>query len=61
MNCKKCEGRVFLDRTYSEKQHIELFCIMCGARWMLDKNKNRFAAWLTKMETALSNAASVTG
>lgn len=61
MNCKKCSGRVFVDRAFSEKKHIELFCIMCGARWMLDKEKNGFAGWLMKLETALRNAVAVSG
>jgi len=45
----KCNGRVFIDRVFSERRHIELFCIQCGSRWMLDK-KNKFAAWLWEME-----------
>lgn len=45
------------DRVFSEKKHVELFCILCGNRWMLDKTKNRFAAWLWKMEQRHANAA----
>lgn len=45
------------DRVFSEKKHVELFCILCGKRWMLDKTKNRFAAWLWKMEQNHANAA----
>lgn len=72
MWCKKCEttkvltdgsiqkirGRVFVDRIFSERSHVELFCINCGARWMLDKGKSVFAAWLMKVEE--SHAAAVT-
>jgi hypothetical protein len=29
MTCKKCGGRVFVDRVFSQKLHVELFCIMC--------------------------------
>lgn len=61
MNCKKCSGRVFVDRAFSEKKHIELFCISCGCRWMLDKEKNRFGAWLMKLEQGLRDAVAVTG
>lgn len=58
MWCKKCTGRVFVDRIFSEKSHIELFCVMCGMRRMLDKEKSVFAAWLLKKETAHSLAVS---
>ncbi|AYB70910.1 hypothetical protein SEA_YABOI_73 [Streptomyces phage Yaboi] len=50
MNHTKCGGRVFVDRVYSEKSHLELACIECGARWMLDKTKNKLAAWLISRE-----------
>lgn len=56
MNCMKCGGRVFVDRVYSEKKHVELFCIICGNRWMLDKTKSKVAAWLWKLETAHAHA-----
>jgi hypothetical protein len=49
MNCKKCKGRVFVDRVYSQNLRIELFCILCGKRWMV-KRDNRFGAWLSKRE-----------
>lgn len=66
MNCKKCGGRVFVDRMFQgskkknsqnrESNHIELFCIMCGKRWMLDKTKNRFAECLARQEKELVDA-----
>lgn len=49
MNCKKCKGRVFVDRVYSQNLRVELFCILCGKRWMV-KRDNRFGAWLAKRE-----------
>jgi len=30
--CKKCEGRVMVDRAYSSMDHIETYCIRCGER-----------------------------
>lgn len=60
MHCKKCNSRVFVDRLYSEKKHIELMCVGCGKRWMLNKEKNRFAAWLLKVEEAHAHAVTVT-
>lgn len=59
MNCRKCKGRMFVDRIFSEKAHIEIFCVMCGVRKMLDKEKSVFAAWLMKRETEHSLAVSV--
>jgi len=63
MWCSKCNGRVMVDRMFqggtkkkaSEKNHIELFCMLCGKRWMLNKTKNRLAAWLTEQEAILAN------
>lgn len=52
MNCKKCRGRVFVDRVYSQNLRIELFCIMCGKRWMI-KRDTRFGTWLAKREQAV--------
>lgn len=50
MNCKHCSGRVFIDRVFSQKLHVELFCIMCGRRWMVNKDTSRFGRWLEKKE-----------
>jgi hypothetical protein len=50
MTCKKCQGRVFVDRVFSQKLHIELFCIMCGKRWMVNKDMNVFGRWLEQKD-----------
>jgi len=50
MRCKRCNGSVFIDRVFSQKLHIELFCIMCGKRWMLDKERSTLGRWLTRRE-----------
>ncbi|UMO76264.1 hypothetical protein SEA_TOMAS_75 [Streptomyces phage Tomas] len=55
MNHSKCGGRVFVDRVYSEKNHLELACIECGERWMLDKLKNKLAAYLIRREQVYSS------
>lgn len=41
---------VFIDRVFSDKTHLELACIECGARWMLDKTKNKLAQYLMARE-----------
>lgn len=50
MWCQRCGGRVFIDRVFSQKLHIELFCIMCGRRWMLNKDTNRLGRWLEQRD-----------
>ena len=50
MNCQGCGGRVFIDRVFSQKLHIELFCIMCGRRWMLNKDTNKLGRWLEQRD-----------
>jgi hypothetical protein len=54
MWCGKCSGRVFIDRVFSQKLHMELFCIMCGRRWMCNKETSAFGKWLDKKETTNS-------
>ena len=54
LKCKKCKGRVFVDRVYSQNLRIELFCVLCGKRWMV-KRDNRFGAWLAKNEEVTSH------
>jgi DNA-directed RNA polymerase subunit RPC12/RpoP len=51
MTCKNCGGRVFIDRVFSQKLHMELFCILCGKRWMINKETNRLAKWLENKES----------
>jgi len=53
MTCKKCSGRIFVDRMFEQNLRIELFCIMCGKRWFIKKDSSGFAQWLAKKEKAL--------
>jgi len=50
MKCEKCKGRVFVDRVFSQKLHIELFCMMCGKRWMINKDTSPLGRWLEQAE-----------
>ena len=52
MWCGKCGGRVFVDRVFSQKLHMELYCIMCGKRWMINKETSAFGRWLDQKEEA---------
>lgn len=50
MKCGKCKGRVFVDRVFSQKLHVELFCMMCGKRWMINKDTSALGKWLEQSE-----------
>ena len=54
MNCKKCNGKMFVDRIHSNTDHLETYCIRCGNRkfyhppsdssegtWLLQKEKSK--------------------
>ena len=58
MKCKKCNGKVFVDRVYSQKLRIETYCIMCGKRWMI-KRDSRFGIWLSKKEEDLQKSLGI--
>lgn len=62
LKCKKCNGRVFIDRQYTAINHIEIFCVSCGDRqfyhppenskegkWLLQKEKLRAKATMTNL------------
>jgi hypothetical protein len=51
MTCKNCGGRVFVDRVFSQKLHMEVYCLLCGKRWMINKETSAFGKWLDKRET----------
>ncbi len=59
MSCKKCNGRVFIDRVFSQKLHIELFCVMCGKRWMINREMNRFGLWLDEQDRLVAKSFSI--
>lgn len=49
MKCRKCNGRVFLDRVFSDNKNYELYCILCGDRRFVSKD-TELGKWLEKME-----------
>lgn len=59
MKCGKCNGRVFVDRVFSQKLHVELFCMMCGKRWMINKDTNSLGKWLEKLEKVKEKALAI--
>lgn len=50
MWCIKCKGRVFVDRVFSQLTSVELYCVMCGKRWMINKEMSAFGRWLDQKE-----------
>jgi hypothetical protein len=50
--CKKCNGKVFVDRQYTSIQHIETYCIGCGLRKFFHPPKeSEEGRWLLAKET----------
>lgn len=49
MTCMKCSGKMYLDRTFSDNENFEVYCISCGIRKFVNK-KTEFGKWLAKME-----------
>lgn len=56
LTCGKCSGRMFVDRAYSSKDHLEIFCMTCGKREIFD-HITKFGErvkWIMAMETVLA-------
>jgi hypothetical protein len=60
--CKKCKGKIFIDRQYSQINHLETYCIGCGLRtfyhppaeskegkWLLEKELLRAKLTITSL------------
>lgn len=60
--CRKCNGRMFMDRQYSTTMHLETYCIRCGSRkfyhppsdsleglWILDLENLRAKTTITSL------------
>jgi hypothetical protein len=55
IKCKKCKGKVFVDRVFSSIDHLETFCINCGKREMYHPpSKFGQITWLAEKEAVLS-------
>ena len=59
MYCKKCSGRVFVDRVFSSENRFDLFCIACGKRWFVKREGNALGRWLTKVEKKVNDDLSI--
>lgn len=50
MTHQKCGGNVFIDRVFNHDLRLDLFCLRCGNRWFVKRNKGAFGQWLSKIE-----------
>lgn len=35
IKCSKCQGKVFVDLTFTDNKDYEAFCLRCGKRWFI--------------------------
>jgi len=55
--CNRCNGRMFIDRIFSEHSHMETFCIICGNRKFFNPAQNyEEGRWLLKKEQLRAKA-----
>ena len=54
MICKKCRGRMCIDRTFSSNKMLDLYCMRCGKRVFVNKEDSAFGRWLSKREGEFS-------
>lgn len=40
ITCSRCNGRVFLDRVFSDNMNFEVFCVICGDRKFVSKSSD---------------------
>jgi RNase P subunit RPR2 len=56
--CKKCKGKIFVDRVHSAHDHLEIFCIICGYRKMFHPPSKfgKSIEWLQRAESQRNHA-----
>ena len=55
--CSKCKSRMFIDRTFSSVNHLEVYCLTCGSRKFLNPPENsKEGRWLLKKEQLRAKA-----
>jgi hypothetical protein len=51
LNCKKCNGKMFIDRQYTSIDHLETYCISCGTRvFFHPPSASQEGKWLLRKE-----------
>lgn len=57
LKCKKCKARMFIDRSFSSKDHLETYCITCGTRVFFHPPLESIEGqWLLKKEVLRAKA-----
>ena len=58
IECTKCKGRVLVDRVFLSYDHLELYCMVCGKRWMYNNpdRHGEIATWIMKAEKTRAKA-----
>jgi RNase P subunit RPR2 len=55
IKCEKCKKRMFIDRVYSDLNHLEVFCLCCGSRKFYNPpSSSSEGAWLQQKEKILA-------
>ena len=55
LKCKKCSGRMFVDRQYSSPMHLETYCMKCGMRTFFNPPQNSEGGrWLLAKEFSMA-------
>ena len=42
ITCNKCEGKVFVDLTFTDNKNYETFCLRCGKRTFVGPQNELF-------------------
>lgn len=51
MKCLRCNGKVLVDRQYSTKEHLEVYCIVCGKRkFYHPPDSSKEGSWILQQE-----------
>lgn len=52
IKCKKCSGKMLVDRVFLSADHLELYCFSCGKREMYPHpyNHGKKITWIMNLE-----------
>jgi hypothetical protein len=53
MKCDKCQGKVFVDLTFTDNKNYETFCLRCGKRVFIGPGDPWFATIRAYVKAAL--------
>lgn len=53
ITCGKCNGKVFVDLTFTDNKNYEAFCLRCGKRWFVGRNNPLFGTFQEYVKSVL--------